>query len=121
MRVLATLVRLSAMINPIEAVAKHPPTTSPGLPMARMDLMVARLSRLTTTPARNNEANSDRQKIVTHGSVVSRDRTNRPPKLQMTAAAATNNSPRPVWRSELVSSGDKGVSVEPLVGETLYP
>src|SRR5512144_257138 len=92
MSVFATEVRESAMMKLVDAVAKHAAMSTPGHPVSRTTSARRPRCMIATVAARNSAQNTERQKMVVHGSVPAR-RAMRPPLLQQTAAATTSQKP----------------------------
>src|SRR5262245_42373409 len=93
MRVLATVVWASEKMKHVEASDMHAATMNTGRPPSRHCAPIHRPRTRCRTTARNSAANELRQRLVVHGSVLTR-RTMSPPLLQQSAAAATKRAPR---------------------------
>src|SRR5262245_17474264 len=95
MSVLATVVCASEKMKHVEASDMHAATRNTGRPPSSHWAPIHRPRTACRTTARNSAANELRQRLVVHGSVLTR-RTMSPPLLQQSAAAATNRAPRRV-------------------------
>src|SRR6185503_9022521 len=92
-RVFATVVRATALMKQVEAMAKQSAIATPGQPMPRICGQAEPRSWMKMTTSRKAAVKMERQNTVVQGS-VSTSRASSPPVLQHSAAAATRTTPR---------------------------